>query len=162
MPNPIISMPAISLMAAVTLTGKSKRTLWRRLSDGSLARAPDDSHGRTMLPLQAVAAEACLPLSDEDWKLVQAADAGSAVAQNELAYRFLAAGQDAAAWYWFEQAAKRQHPDSMHWLASLAIAGRGHAPDEQAGMVWLARAAAAGHAIAQQQMAGIRPSAHAG
>ena len=29
-------METISLMAAVTLIGKSRRTLWRRLADGSL------------------------------------------------------------------------------------------------------------------------------
>jgi TPR repeat protein len=151
-------METISLMAAVTLIGKSRRTLWRRLADGSLPRAPDDSHGRTMLPLQSVAAESCLPLAGADWKLVQAADAGSASAQNELGHRFLAAAEFGGARYWFEQAAKRRHADSMQWLAWLSLAGRDGAPDEQAAMVWLSRAAAAGHVIAQEQMAGLRPS----
>ncbi len=151
-------MESISLMAAVTLTGKSKRTLWRRLADGSLPRAPDDSHGRTMLVLQSVAAETCLPLSGADWKLVLAADAGSATAQNELGHRFLAAADHGGAWYWFEQAAKRRHADSMQWLAWLALAGCSGAPDEKAALVWLARAAAAGHVIAQAQMVGLKPA----
>ena len=150
-------METISLMAAVTLTGKSKRTLWRRLADGSLPRAPDDSHGRTMLSLPPVAAESCLPLSSADWKLVLAADAGSATAQNELGHRFLVAAEYGGAWYWFEQAAKRRHADSMQWLAWLALAGRGGTADEKTAMVWLARAAATGHVIAQAQMAGLKP-----
>jgi len=150
---------AVSLMAAVTLTGKSKRTLWRRLGDGSLPRAADDAQGRTLVPLAAVAAEACLPLAAGDWPLVLAADAGDAQAQLELAHVFLAAGQEPGALYWLEAAARQQQPDAMQCLARLIIEGRCARTDPKDGMVWLARSAALGHAIARAQMDSLQAAA---
>lgn len=156
---PAAMSAAISLMAAVTLTGKSKRTLWRRLGDGTLPRAADDAQGRTLVPLSAIAAEACLPLSAADWSLVLAADGGDAQAQLELAHVFLAAGQEAGALYWLEAAARQQQPDAMQCLARLIIEGRCTRTDPQDGMVWLARSAALGHAIARAQMDSLQAAA---
>lgn len=149
---------SLSLLAAASVTGKSKRTLWRRLADGSLQRAPDDAHGRTMLSTAQIATEVCLPLTTVDWACLQAADEGDPTAQCDMAVRLLSAGHEPNAQYWLEQAARQKHPEAMHWLAYCHLTGLGRAPDQNAGMVWLARAAAAGHVIAMRQMAGLQLS----
>ena len=149
-------MDSISLVASVTLTGKSKRTLWRRVADGSLPRAPDDAQGRARVLWRAVAAEACLPLTEAEGVRLRAADAGDADAQAEVAQWFLAAGRPEAAVYWLEQAARQRHADAMHWLAHCCFGGHGLPRNDAQGLVWLGRAASLGHAIAETQLAGLR------
>lgn len=147
-----ISADRISLMAAVTLTGKSKRTLWRRLSDGTLTRAPDDTHGRTMVLLAAVQGEAGFHLEEHDWYTLLAADGGSASAQLDMGYLFMAADQIPSAVYWLEQAARQQQPDAMLWLARLALEDDAESQNEEKAWVWLTKAAAQGHPIARAQL----------
>jgi hypothetical protein len=147
----------VSLQAAESLTGLSRRTLWRRVADGTLPRLPADAHGRTMLPLAAVANHCTLPATPDLWPLVLAADAGQPDAQCELALRLLEQHKAAAAQHWLEQAARQRHPEATHWLALCTLQGQGRPADEAQGMVWLARAAALGHAVAQAQMARLRP-----
>lgn len=148
----------VSLQAAESLTGLSRRTLWRRVADGTLPRLPADAHGRTMLPLPAVASHCTLPTTPDLWPLVLAADAGQPDAQCELALRLLEQHKPAAAQHWLEQAARHHHTEATHWLALCTLQGWGRPADEAQGMVWLARAAVLGHPVAQAQMAGLRPT----
>jgi hypothetical protein len=151
-----ISSDLISLQAAVTLTDKSRRTLWRRVSDGSLQRGPGDGQGRTMVWLDEVLADACLPFTPEDLALVRAADAGDAQAQSEVGLLFLEAGHHTSALYWLDLAVRQKHADALHWLARCHIGGWGCPPDENLGLMWLARAAALGHAVSTAQMAALK------
>lgn len=156
MPQATPAVPAtISLMAAAALLGRSKRTLWRRVSDGALCRAPDDAAARTMLFTKDIAAELPWRLSPEEWDLVARADAGDATAQATLAGLLLKRELPAAAVYWWALAAKQGHADAMQWLARAYLAGEGVAADANVGMMWLAKAAAASHPIALAQMDGL-------
>lgn len=55
--------PAISIDTAALLIGTSKRTLWRRLSAGTLQRHSTDERGRVMLALSDLAEQLCVTLS---------------------------------------------------------------------------------------------------
>jgi uncharacterized protein len=145
----------LSLLAAAALTGKSKRTLWRRLSGGALQRGQDDTQGRATLLVEQLQAEGWPELSPEDWADAVRADAGDAVAACELALKLLAHGREIPARHWLEQASDLGHADAMHWLALILL--RSATPDLPGAMVWLARAAAAGHPVAQAQLASWQP-----
>ena len=150
-------MPALGLQAAAWVTGISKRTLWRRVGSGQLARGPNDAHGRATLLASDLAPYTRWPLSSADWALLLAADGGNVAAQMEWAERALEEGDWVSACFWLDQAARQRHADAMHWLATLAFEGRLGPADASTGLLWLAKAAKAGHPIAQAQMAGLRP-----
>ncbi len=158
-PVPAAPSPAISLQTAAWVTGISKRTLWRRVGAGQLARGPNDAHGRATVLLDDLLPHARWRLSRGEWARLLAADQGDAPAQMEWAELALEQGEWVSAHYWLEQAARHQHAEAMHWLATLAFEGRLGPADATAGLLWLAKAAKAGHAIAQAQMAGLRPGA---
>lgn len=146
-------MELISLAAAITLTEWSERTFWRRFADGSVKRELESSgNGKSMVHLESVEAHITIPLAAEDLTLVQQADRGDAVAQNDLALIFLAGGKPRGAIYWLELAAKQDHADAMHWLARCYLDGNGVAPDHHLGLMWLSKAAAHGHRISQGQL----------
>ena len=150
-------MQLISIASAITLTEWSESTFRRRIADGSLTREFEPgTGGRAMVSLNAIKPHACIPLEDEDGPLIQAADTGSAEAQNDLALLFLANSKPRAAIYWFELAAKQEYSDAMHWLGRCHMDGNGVLQDENLGMMWLAKAAAQGHAISQAQMQAMR------
>lgn len=153
-----IDMDTISLMAAATVTNKSKRSLWRLVSDGGLVRGPVDAQGRATVSLISVREHVATSLSDAEWTLLVSADRGDAEAQNDMALFFLAAGMDEHAHYWLGLAAKQNHGDALHWLARCHFRGlAGADPDQNLGMMYLAKAAAAGHVISQMQIKGMQP-----
>ena len=55
----------VSIDTAALMMDLSKRTLWRRLSAGTLQRHSMDERGRVMLALADIAAHFCVPLSTE-------------------------------------------------------------------------------------------------
>jgi uncharacterized protein len=150
----------ISLNAATALTQRSKRTLWRRLEDGTLARGPDDAQGRTMVDLHALLPFMVAPLNENDLRGIQTADAGDALAQTDAAVLFLQAGRPLAALYWLELAAKQDQAEAMYWLGRLhfdeTLSASGVPQDFNVGMIWLAKAAAQRHCIATAQMQALR------
>lgn len=152
-------MRAISLDSAIVVTGLSKRTLWRRLTEGLIARADNDGRGRAMLAFEDLLPLLCIAVVPEDYPLFIAADAGDAGAQNELALLFLEAGRPEVALHWLEAAVSGQQSpasgEAMHNLAGLYIRGVGVERDENVGLMWLAKAAAHGHVVAQRQMAAL-------
>src|SRR5690606_35688324 len=127
-------------------TGRSERTLWRWIADGTLSRA-DNQAGRekTMIHLHSVEPYFSLPLHSEDFDLLVEADAGNPEAQNDLALLFLANAKPEGGIYWLNLAAAQGHADAMHWLGRCYIEGNGLLKDENLGIMWLAKAAAQGH-----------------
>ena len=82
-------MQAISLDTAILITGISKRTLWRRVTEGHITRLDTDERGRAMIAFEEIAPLITLPIEPADYELLIDADAGDADAQNDLAQLFL-------------------------------------------------------------------------
>lgn len=146
-------MEIISLDAAVVITKKSRRTWWRRLAQGALTRHANDERGRAMLSWAEIAPHVCIPMTSEDCEFMLRADAGDADAQNDIGQLFSLAGKHEAALYWLQQAAQRKNPDSMQWLGSCYLSGKGVPKDDYLAVMWIAKAASYGHVIAKAQMA---------
>ncbi|WP_312529511.1 hypothetical protein [Comamonas sp.] len=163
----------ISLDAAVAISGISKSTLWRRVTEGSIGKAGKDLRNRAMLAFADVLPliDTPKPLSEEDVYLLLQADAGSSDAQADVGAMFYVARNTKAALYWLNEAAEQNNADAMHWLAIAHAArlsgekARGQSipaekdareRDGNLAVMWLARAAALGHPLAQQQMTYIK------
>jgi TPR repeat protein len=140
----------ISLNTASAITGLSKRTLWRRIGDGTLrteeAGAPGEQTRVAMDDLEALSR---FHLDRADRDLLAWADAGNPEAECELALLFLAEGLAAEAVTWLEKAARRLYPEAMHWLGRCHLAGNGVPANEAEGTAWIAKAARHGHLTAQ-------------
>jgi len=146
-------MPSICLSTATSLTGLTKRTLWRRIDNGSLtAINATELGGKTRVRLADIVPLACVALEPEDLRVILDADGGDAVAQCDLALIFLAAHRSAAAVTWLMLAAKQFYPDAMCHLGRCYLSGEGVARDENAGILWLSQAAAKGHPLARNLM----------
>ncbi|ODU09459.1 MAG: hypothetical protein ABS84_08585 [Rubrivivax sp. SCN 71-131] len=167
--------PAISLEAAVALTGRSRRTWWRRIEAGAVTKLPPDARGRTMLAFGEVRAAIALVLDDQEADAIVRADAGQASAQAQVGAMFalaaltaltavsgdepqsVARGGGGAAVYWLQLAAAQNDADAMHWLGMLHAAGYGGSDNhEHLALMWIAKAAAQGHQIAREQLATLR------
>lgn len=168
-------MDTISLDASVAITGISRSTLWRRVTDGTIGRGDKDERSRAMLALGDVLGLVDLKLSAEDIALLLQADQGKAGAQAELGALFALAalreaqaakpvtarggGSAVPALYFLTRAADQGEADAMHWLGLLHAAGLGDAAERDAqALMWVARAAAHGHAIAARQVAALLPA----
>ena len=143
---------AISLDTAAVVTQISKRTIQRRLSDGTITRQDNDKKGRAMLSFDDVVPIVCVSVAPEDHDLFVEADAGDAEAQNELALLFLDADKPEIGLHWLKMAAGQSHSDAMHNLSELYIKGISTPKDNGTGLMWLAKAASVGHIIANQQI----------
>ena len=146
-------MDSINLSTAISMTGLSKRTLWRRIAEGLLrvegaSGAPSRVKPQTRIALDDVLALSPLRLEGDDRALILQADAGAAQAQCDLALLLLEQGRAADALQWLERAARQQHLDGMYWLGRCLMRGEGVAADERRGADWIARAANHGHVIA--------------
>lgn len=145
----------ISIDTSIILTGVSKRTLWRRLADGQIARQGNDDRGRTMISLDDLISLLQVPIDADDHELLVDADAGDADAQNDLAQLFLDADRPDIALHWLMLAVDQDHSDAMHNLSTLHIKGIGVPKDEALGLMWLAKAATQGHQLAKAQVAAL-------
>lgn len=146
-------MNLISLQAAVALTDRSERTLWRMIADGSVTRTVEN--GKALIDLHSLAPSLCVPLEADDYALVIKADQGDASAQTDLALIFFSHGKTKGAIYWLEQASKQGFPEAMNWLGHCHVAGNGVGKDEATGLAWLGKAAALGHVISKAQISGV-------
>ena len=147
-------MNLISIGTASTLTEWSERTIWRRLSDGSLPR--QTGSGKLCISLESIQADVCIPLEPADIQVLMHAESGDATAQTDLALIFLEQNKPKSAVYWLESAAKQGNADAMHWMGRCYIDGIGLQCDDNLGLMWLSKAAAAGHPISQEQMQTMR------
>lgn len=146
---------AINLEAATSVTQLSKRTLWRRLSEGQITRQGNDEEGRTMLTFEDLVPMLCIPMTQDDHELVIEVAAGDAVAQTDLALLFLDADKSDIGLSWLTLAADQGHPDAMHHLSKLYIQGTGPQKNDSLGLMWLAKAASLGHVIAGEQITAL-------
>ena len=143
----------ISIAAAITLTELSKRTLWRRISDGSLIRLDDNAiNDKAKISLESIKSYICVHLEPEDFELIERADAGNAEAQTDLALIFLSHEKPESAVYWLKMAIKQDNLEAMHRLGHCYIDGYGLPKDDYLGIMWIAKAASQGHVIAQAQI----------
>ncbi len=159
------SIPCLGLETAIALTGLAKRTLWRRMGEGSLRKlsSSDREGGRgvgassasTRLVLEDVLNLAGLSLDREQRALLERADSGDVEAQAEMGQMLGQMQRPEAAIYWLQRAADHNHADAMQSLGRCYAAGEGVARDEHLSMMWIARAAALGHSIARLQMVQI-------
>lgn len=163
-------MHTLSLDAAVVLTGISRSTLWRRVTDGSLSKGGKDARGRATLVLREVLA--LMPpdspaLAADDVAVLLRADAGEAEAQADIGALFYVAGAERVALHWLHEAAGQGSAEAMQWLgtACAAAAGGGgggetlsdRSHNAHLAIMWIAKAAALGHPVAKAQMAGLMP-----
>jgi len=146
---------AINLEAAVWITQLSKRTLWRRLSEGQITRQENDGEGRTMLTFEDLVPMLCIPVAPQDHDLIIEAAAGDAEAQTDLALLFLEADKPDLGLSWLTLAADQGHSDAMHHLSKLYIQGSGIPKNDSLGLMWLAKAASLGHMIAGEQVTAL-------
>jgi TPR repeat protein len=152
-------MDAISLDATIAITALSRRTWWRRISQGAVNRVSDDERGRAMLSWVEVMQHICIPIESEDLVYILRADAGQADAQNDIGQLFSIAGKHESALYWLRHAVQQDHPDAMQWLGSCYLRGAGVPRDENLGLMWIAKAASHNHTIAQAQINSLLPYA---
>ena len=146
---------AINVEAAVWITQLSKRTLWRRLSEGQITRQANDDEGRAMLTFEDLAPMLCIPVAPQDHDLIIEAAAGDAEAQNDLALLFLDADKPDIGLHWLALAADQGHSDAMHNLSKFYIQGSGTPKNDSLGLMWLGKAAALGHVIAAEQVTAL-------
>lgn len=146
---------AINLEAAASVTQLSKRTLWRRLSEGRITRQANDAEGRTMFTFEDLVPMLCVPVGQDDQDLIVEAAAGNAEAQTDLALLFLDAGKPEIGLHWLTLAADQGHTDAMHHLSKLYIQGSGIPKNDSLGLMWLAKAASLGHLIANEQITAL-------
>lgn len=140
--------PALTLGAVMSVTGWSERTVWRRLSAGSIQRADHArSSKRITVSWHSVEPHVRLTLDRDSLALLCRADAGDLESQNDIALVFMEHGVPAGAAYWLQQAARGGHADAMHWLGRCYLGGEGVPQDRNMGLMWLARSACAGHLI---------------
>ena len=139
-------MDCISLNTVSSLSGLSKRTLWRRVADGLLRTQTLGAGERTLVALDDALALSRLRLEPDDRELIREADAGNAEAQCDFALLFLAQNLPEEAVRWLEAAAHQNCPEAMHWLGRCHIAGTGVPADEKAGLAGFPRAPRRGHA----------------
>lgn len=150
-------MPNISLQTAATLTGLSLSTLRRRIADGTLKCADNNTaNNKTMICLDSIKNDIGIPLEPDDIELIKAADAGEPQAQNDLAILFLENNKPKNAIYWLELAAKQDFADAIQLLGTCYLKGNGLAKDHNLALMWIAKAASLGHSIAIAQIKSIR------
>lgn len=144
-------MAYITLNTATSVSGLSKRTLWRRIADKQLRTLEGGEPGEhTRVAVSDVMAISRLRLAPEDSDLIVRADQGDAVAQCELGLLFIAQNQPVEAARWLGLAANRLYPEAMYQLGRCYIEGSGVVADEKVGIEWIARAAGFGHVAARQ------------
>lgn len=146
-------MEFVTLHTATSITGLSKRTLWRRIAAGAVRTEDASEPGeRTGIAVDDVLSLSQLRLEPDDRQLILDADAGAAEAQCDLALLFLGQNRAVEAVRWLERAANQSYPDAMHWLGRCFIAGNGVLADERQGVEWITRAANYGHVTAQHMV----------
>lgn len=147
----------VNIFTAITLTGWSERTFWRRFADGSVIRGEKSgAKGKAMVLITSLTEHFCIPISSDDLALIESADNGDAQAQTDLALIFHANRKFKECVFWLQSAAKADYAPAMRWLGICHFNGEGLPPDDNLGIMWLARAAASGDRIALAQMQAMR------
>lgn len=146
-------MKLVPMEAAMSLIDRSERTLWRMVSDGLVLK--EIQNGTAMLLLDSLKPYFCIPFTDEDDELLDAAIDGDAASQTDVALIFLSQNKPNQAIYWLNLAVQQDFPDAMNFLGRCYIEGKGVDKNEQAGIILITKAAALGHVISKAQLKGL-------
>ena len=146
-------MKFVTMETAMSLVDRSERTLWRMVSDGLVLK--EIQNGTAMLLLDSLKPHFCIPFSDEDDELLDAAIDGDAPSQTDVALIFLSQDKPNQAIYWLNLAVQQNFPDAMNFLGRCYIEGNGVDKNEQTGIIWITKAAALGHVISKAQLKGL-------
>lgn len=150
-------MSYINIAAAITLTGWSERTFWRRFADGSVSRSEKNGpNGKAMVFLNSIVEHFNVSVGAEELEIIVAADGGNAQAQTDLALIFHSNGKFKESVWWLELAAKLEYAPAMRWLGICYAKAEGVPFNEDLSIMWLAKAASLGDQIAKAQMQGMR------
>jgi len=152
----VASPTPVSIQAVIAITGRSQRTWWRCIEDGTVRKLNPDARGRERIALEDVLLIVDCGVPRGDMALLSQADAGDAEAQSDAGEMFLSSGRHEAGRYWLELAAQQGHANAMQCLARCYLAGEGAPKDENMAIRWLADSAARGHFIAREQMRRLR------
>ncbi len=144
-------------MAALLLE-RNKRSIQRWCENGTLQVVHGDaSKGQRLFVDLTQILDLFGPCSEPNFAdLIVAADTADPQAQNDLGLVLLQEGKAQAAVMLFEEAARQDYPEAMHWLYQCHQKGLGVNKDENLAMMWLHKAAAHGHTIAKAQTQAIR------
>lgn len=148
-------MKVISLDTAVAVTGISKRTWWRRISDGSVQKLAADAKGRALVSVADFQSSMARPILTDDLELVMKADSGDPAALNDLGQLLHSQGKIEAGFRFVTMSAEAGCADAMQWLGRAHAGGMGVEPNANLSLSWIARSAASGHSIATAQMQGL-------
>ena len=146
-------MKFVTMETAMSLVDRSERTLWRMVSDGLVLK--EIQNGTAMLLLDSLKPYFCIPFTDEDDELLDAAIDGDAPSQTDVALIFLSQNKPNRAIYWLNLAVQQNFPDAMNFLGHCYIEGNGVDKNEQTGIVWITKAAALGHVISKAKVNGL-------
>ena len=133
-------MTLVSLDAAISLLGRSERTLWRMVSNGAVHK--EIHNGTAMFSLASLLPHFCIPFLGDDYETLTAASEGDAAAQTDVALILLSAGKATNAVYWLNLAVQQDFADAMNLLGRCFIAGNGVDRDTHAGIPWITRVSA--------------------
>jgi TPR repeat protein len=143
----------ISLKTAITLTGLSKRTLWRRILDGLIPRAEEENYNeKARIYLDSIKNDLCIPFDQNDFVLIKNADSGDSESQTDLAVMFWEYRKMDSAIYWLNLAAKKNYANAMYLLGKYYIEKDENLLNKNIGIMWIAKAAIQGHIVAMEQM----------
>lgn len=146
-------MKRVTMETAMSLVDRSERTLWRMVSDGLVLK--EIQNGTAMLLLDSLKPHFCIPFTDEDDELLDAAIDGDAPSQTGVALIFLSQNKPNQAIYWLNLAVQQNFPDAMNFLGRCYIEGNGVSKDENNGIILITKAAALGHSISKAQVNGL-------
>lgn len=146
---------AISLDAVIAMSGRSRRTWWRRIEEGRVEKLPADARGRTLMAFEGVRPLIGLPLSDDDAAAIVRADAGEAVAQAEVGALFAVAAMQGAQAQQLSSAPEPQTPTPEKKQQKEAKDSKNTKKGAYAAAAfyWLEQAAAQNQADAMQWLA---------
>ena len=143
-------MNFISLSTAATLTGLTKRTLWRHIDSGRLTVAnPNEPGEKAHVHLEEILALSGLTIDPEYHPTIVDADRGDPIAQCDLGIHLLMNNRPADAIPWFERSANAFYPDAMCWLGRAYLSGNGVELNLETGVQWIDTAARKGHPLGQ-------------
>ncbi len=152
----------VSTATASLLTGKTTRTLYRWIDEGSLPAVQEESEwrggkigGKLSIALSDLAPHLRIPCTPDLERELDRVERGLADGYNEVALMFFEVNAYEIGIQWLEMAAKKGHADAMDWLSTCYLEGLGTKVDHARALEWLGKAAAAGHPIARAKIAAL-------
>lgn len=152
-------MPFICLSTAMTITGLSKRTLWRRIGEGRIATDSKPAPGeKTLVDLHDVLKCSPLEFKPEERAIIADADQGDRAAQCNLGFLLMKAGRQDNAIHWLRLSAKQLYPIAMCYLGKHSFTDKGLERSERSNLMCLNQLADTGNLIARDLVTFLKSS----